>query len=218
MSAQNYSMTSIDTSGNNSAITYPDKRGTICLPSCHVEVTTIQVSTGSVVFTLYTTANPRNLTTRVNAFAGTIVVTAAGYDVTGTGTAFTTEFAVGDYIRTNGAVTRQIVAIASDTAMTVGTAWGGTESGVAYTRGVRTIGTITVVAADFAVGHRAWCVPTEATPPNTYLGPTEIQPWTNAPYFNFVDGDSFTVTCTTAAATSGDAVPYLSLKLREDNN
>ena len=69
--------------------------------------------------------------------AGTITVTNATATVTGAGTAFTTDYVVGDVIRTNGGNARRITVITSNTAMTVESNWGATETGVAYRRGGR---------------------------------------------------------------------------------
>jgi hypothetical protein len=68
---------------------------------------------------------------------GTISVTNAGTTVTGAGTSFLSNFIVGDVIRTNGGNGRRITAIASNTSMTVATAWAATENAVAYRRGGR---------------------------------------------------------------------------------
>jgi hypothetical protein len=67
--------------------------------------------------------------------AGTISVTATGTVVTGSGTSFTTDYIVGDVIRTAGGQTRRITAISSNTSITVESAWTTTESGVTYRRG-----------------------------------------------------------------------------------
>jgi hypothetical protein len=69
--------------------------------------------------------------------AGQVSVTAAGTTVSGTGTAFLTDYVVGDVIRTAGGQGRTITAITNNTALTVGTAWTSTESLVTYRRGGR---------------------------------------------------------------------------------
>lgn len=66
---------------------------------------------------------------------GTIAVSSGAATVTGTGTAFTTDFTVGDVIRTNGGQARRIIAIASNTSLTVESNWSSNESGVAFKRG-----------------------------------------------------------------------------------
>lgn len=69
--------------------------------------------------------------------AGTITANSGTTGVTGVGTAFTTDFVVGDVIRTNGGNARRITVIGSNTSITVESNWGATESGVAYSRGGR---------------------------------------------------------------------------------
>lgn len=66
---------------------------------------------------------------------GTISVTNAGTSITGSGTTFTTDFAVGDPFTTAGGQCRRITVITSNTAMTVESAWTATESAVTYKRG-----------------------------------------------------------------------------------
>ncbi|MGD9768233.1 MAG: hypothetical protein AB7U62_11360, partial [Pseudolabrys sp.] len=65
---------------------------------------------------------------------GTITVV-ANTTVTGSGTTFGTDFIVGDVIQTAGGQARRITAIASNTSMTVESAWTSGETGVTYKRG-----------------------------------------------------------------------------------
>lgn len=65
---------------------------------------------------------------RTNAGAATAAVTAASKTVTGTSTAFTTELRIGDQIEVNGE-RRRVVAIASDTSLTVNEAFVNSASG-----------------------------------------------------------------------------------------
>jgi hypothetical protein len=74
--------------------------------------------------------------------AGTISVTNSGTSVTGSSTAFSTNFQVGDVIQTAGGQARRITAIGSDTSITVTPAWSGTESGVTYKRGGKAPSTV----------------------------------------------------------------------------
>lgn len=66
------------------------------------------------------------------ALTGTVTVT-TNTAIAGTNTLFLTELKVGEYVTTAGGAKRQVVAIASNTAATVGAAWGAGESGVALT-------------------------------------------------------------------------------------
>lgn len=221
MGIQLVELSSLDVSGANSSLIKASRPGTIHIVESFAYVTTLVNSTGSVVASLYSTANPRNDTTspsRLNAFAGTITVTDATNTVVGVGTAFTDEFVVGDILRTNGGNEREIVAIASDTSMTVITNWGATESGVAYTRGTREIATLTIASGDFAVGSQVDLVVNEPTDSSLGLGREEGQPRTEAPFFNFVGGDTHTLTVTTAATTAGVVSPQLCICFREDKS
>jgi hypothetical protein len=74
--------------------------------------------------------------------AGTISVTASGTSVTGVGTAFGTDFAVGDIITTSGGQSRRITVIGGTTSMTVTPAWSSTESTHTYKRGGKAPNTI----------------------------------------------------------------------------
>lgn len=67
--------------------------------------------------------------------SGTISVTAAASTITGSGTAFLTDFVVGDVIYTAGAQGRIISVITDNTSMTVSSAWTTTETSVTYKRG-----------------------------------------------------------------------------------
>ncbi len=67
--------------------------------------------------------------------AGTISVTSGAATVTGSSTTFTTDYIVGDVIRTNGGQARRIITITNNTSMTVESNWSTTESAVAYRRG-----------------------------------------------------------------------------------
>jgi len=202
-----------DFSGTPSVILKPNKSGTLHIISSFLRVTTLFNSTGSGVAKLYTTANPANRTARVNAFAGTISTVDTGFTATGVGTAFTTEYVVGDYILTAGGVNRKIAKIASDTSLTVDTAWGATENGVAHSRGTRQIGTLTVSSTKFAVGNLVYFTVYPATA--SYSSPAELQPYPQAPYFNFVSGDTHTLTVTTSATTAGVGTASLALTLNE---
>jgi hypothetical protein len=67
--------------------------------------------------------------------AGTIAVANASALITGTGTAFLTDFIVGDVIQTAGGQARRITVITSDTAMTAESNFSSDEVGVAFRRG-----------------------------------------------------------------------------------
>ena len=101
---------------------------------------------------------------------GTVSVTAeATTTVTGTGTAFTTDFAIGRSIFTAGGQERTVASITSDTLMTVSDHWATTETAVTYSAvsgGPNLAGVITVLdgksitgngtafQTDFAVGNK----------------------------------------------------------------
>jgi|GEM_PF-5717520 len=68
---------------------------------------------------------------------GTITVSASGTSVGGSGTSFLTDFTVGGVITTAGGQSRLITNIATNTSMTVATAWSSSESSVTYKRGGR---------------------------------------------------------------------------------
>ena len=63
---------------------------------------------------------------------GTVSTTIGGNTLTGSGTVFTSELSVGDRIATNGSQYRTVVAIASNTSLTVDKFWTATESGVVF--------------------------------------------------------------------------------------
>ncbi len=67
---------------------------------------------------------------------GTITIT-TNTTVSGTSTTFTTDFQVGDAIRSNGGQVRRITNIGDNTTMTVDSAWSSGETTVAYKRGGR---------------------------------------------------------------------------------
>ncbi len=66
---------------------------------------------------------------------GTISVTSGSATVTGSGTAFKSDFIVGDFIGTAGGQGLRITAVTSDTSITVSSTFAATESGVGYYRG-----------------------------------------------------------------------------------
>ena len=67
------------------------------------------------------------------ALTGTVAKASGTSTLTGTGTAFTTELAVGDFIKV-GTEVAQVSVITSDTALTVNYSWTATASGVAATK------------------------------------------------------------------------------------
>lgn len=67
--------------------------------------------------------------------AGTITVSAGGSTVTGSGTAFTTDFVSGDIITTAGNQRRIVSTITNNTSLTVTTTWTSAETAVTYKRG-----------------------------------------------------------------------------------
>lgn len=196
---KNYELGSLDMSGANSVYFKLSRPGVLSLNECFTNITTLTNSTANGVVKLYSTGNAlldASTQERPTSFSGTITVTDTTYTVTGSSTAFTTEYNIGDIIKTNGGNEREIVAIASDTSMTVGTAWSATESGVAHGLGARHIATLTVPTAQ-AVGSQIDFLAVEDS------DDTFPQPKDNNPYFNHVKGDLITVTVTTALTTAG---------------
>lgn len=69
----------------------------------------------------------------VSNLGGTITVTNGSETVTGSGTSFTTDFAIGSIIKTAGSQFGRVATIASNTSLTLTRAWGfATETGVTY--------------------------------------------------------------------------------------
>lgn len=66
---------------------------------------------------------------------GTISVTNGSATITGSGTTFTTDFIVGDFITTAGGQALRIVTVTNNTSMTAASNFSVTESGVSYHRG-----------------------------------------------------------------------------------
>lgn len=94
--------------------------------------TTVDISTVGVL-------NGINLSSNL---AGTVTITGSSTTVTGTGTAFTTDFSVGDVITPNGGNPRRITVISSNTSMTLESSTSGsTLTGVTYKRGGRAVNT-----------------------------------------------------------------------------
>jgi len=66
---------------------------------------------------------------------GTVSVTSGSAAITGSGTTFTTDFIVGDFITTAGGQALRITTITNNTSMTAASNFSSTESGVSYRRG-----------------------------------------------------------------------------------
>lgn len=69
--------------------------------------------------------------------AGTVTVSTANGNVSGSGTAFLTDFKKGDPVQTVGGQCRRVISISSDTAMVCESNWSSNESAVTYKRGGR---------------------------------------------------------------------------------
>jgi hypothetical protein len=86
-----------------------------------------------------------------SALTGTVTVGAANTTVTGSGTAFTTQYNVGDLIKIGSTTTHRISAIASATSLTLASAHGAGASGVAHTKIIPS-GTILSLSANGGKG------------------------------------------------------------------
>lgn len=95
--------------------------------------TNVLVGTGTAFTTSYVVGDYLLLTYGMSPTTGTGTVTSSGTAVTGTSTLFQTEYAVGDYIRVNADI-REITAIASNTALTIASAFRTAASSSAHYR------------------------------------------------------------------------------------
>lgn len=86
-----------------------------------------------------------------SALTGTVTVAAANTTVTGSGTAFTTQYNVGDLIKIGSTTTHRISAIASATSLTLASAHSAGASGVAHTKIIPS-GTILSLSANGGKG------------------------------------------------------------------
>lgn len=226
-----FELASLTTSGANSVIFTFREKAIIRLLDLLVNVTTSTTVTSPII-TIRSTGNPFNQTARLNTFAGTITTstsstvtaiagttlsTPLNLQVIGVGTAFLTEYAVGDVIRTAGGNERRITAILSNTALLVSTAWGAIESGVTHSRGTTDLATITVGIVTVgtnpvtkSVGLDGAILEASNLTVNTSKQQISgaLEPYSNKPFFTVQPNDSITYAVTTTS-TAGAVTPTL---------
>jgi type II secretory pathway pseudopilin PulG len=151
---------------------------------------------------------------------GTATVTAGSTSVTGSGTAFTTQFAVGDSIQTAGGQIRTITAIGSATSITVNQNWDSTETSVGIGR-IRVVNGLvtsddimaqltTIAATDTSTNPSS--VPSGETALDTCSSPSPCAKLTNGGWLQYKPASTFNSTA------SWHPLHYISFALDPDGD